>query len=36
MRLARLALVDHGQHGPAQGLGAAERLVARGGADGLT
>ena len=31
----RLALVDHGQHGAAQGFGAAERLVARGGADGV-
>jgi hypothetical protein len=33
MCFSRFAVVDHGQHGPAQGLRTAERLVARGCAD---
>jgi len=35
MRLVRLALVDHRQHGAAQSFGAAELLVARDRANGL-
>jgi hypothetical protein len=34
MRLARFALIDHGQHGPAQGFGTAKSFVVRSGADG--
>lgn len=34
MSFSRFVLVDHGEHGAAQGLRTAERLVACGGANG--